>query len=440
MKSYKPLEKSLDNSVEASYNKNGLNTVQKVALGIASLAMMFNLYASKPAQKIINTIIPANNISTVYAAEKEQGLYLWEAQLGAIKYANENLWNMEQEFKGDTKFEKFKKEFNEFINYPNINHKLFMDLDKLKAIKLIGPTGKDESYNVLLHVKDLKPENVLKTELFNIPRGVNPEQYINSILEKIYSFNNKHESLVEKREAETPKETVEDKARKAKQDIISEAQEAKQRTIDDYISENLKNARGKVVVVDLNKFNKEVNVYDAENASEILKALDIPKDAIISYREVDGITGYNIILDYKDLDDGKNQIIKNKDGFTFLFDVPDGKQGYKGVSRIQKSRLDKIIITDDIGAVTSDILADKNNIYYIIRGLKDGKPSFGIFSVPVGMKVKIGEILAKYVEEDIKEGYDGARFIFPEVKKIKEELVIPPGPHPGDTQPGTQGG
>ena len=412
-----------------------------IASGVISGAAAIVAY-SPEIEKGINSFFQNFSIgSQAYASElKQDSYYLWEAQLGAIKYANENLWNMDQEFEGDAKFEEFKKEFNEFINYSNINHKLFMDLDKLKAIKLISPTGKNGSYNVLLHVKDLKPENTLKTELFNIPQGVNLEQYINSILEKVYSFNNKYESLVEKREAELPKETVEDKARETQQKIISEAQEAKQRTIEDYVSENLKSARKKVVIIDLDKFDKKINVYDAENATEMLKALDIPKDAIISYNKFGGIIGYNIILDYENLDDGKNQITVDKDGFTFLFDVPDAKQGYKVISKIQESRLEDLIVTDDVGAVVSDILANKSRIHYIIRNLKEEKPSFGIFSVPIDMKVKVGEILAKYIE-GVKEGYDGAKFIFPEINKVEKETTpdeiepIPPPIPPPITPP-----
>ncbi len=441
MNKHNPLYSLADKA--RNYIQNNSEKIKKAAKYgvILPTTIVFALNTAPKLQERINKIMPTAgiNISQAYASElKQDSCYLWEAQLSAIKYANENLWNMEQEFAGDEKFEEFKKEFNEFINYPHINHRLFMDLDKLKAIKLISPTGKNGIYNVLLHVKDLKPENTLKTELFNIPQEANLEHYLNNLLKDIYSFNNKYQSLVEKREAEAVK-TIEDNVRETKQMVVSDAQEARQKTIEDYVSENLKKLNKKVVVVDLENSHKKINMYNAENADEMLKALDIPNSALISYNEFKGITGYNIILDYKDLDDGKNQITLDKNGFTFLFDVPSATQGYKASSKIQESRLEKLVVTDDAGAVVSDILADKDNTYYIIRDIKDGKPSFGIFSVPAGMEVKIKEILAKYIE-GVKEGYDGAKFIFPEIKKVEKETKpdepgpTPPGPTPSDEE------
>ena len=443
MTSYKPLD-HLVNTV-GGYIQNSSEKIKTgVKYGIIfPAALAVGLSIAPKLQNVIHNIIPSTstNISQVVAAELNQSTYqLFKNQVDAIDYANKNMWNMEQEFNKNPEFQEFKNEFNSFLNYPNPNHKLLMDFDKLESIKLNGKNG---SYETVLFVGDLKPENSLKTgEIFNIPEGVNTEQYMNNLLKDVYLFNKQYQELIEKKDAETPKETVEDKVREAQQTVISEVQEAKQRKIDDYISGNLKSTGGSIVVVDLDDFNKKINVYNVENANEMLKALDIPNNAIVSYNEFSGITGHNIISDYGNLDDGKNQIIVDKDGFTFLFDVPNGTQGYKAVSRIQKSRLENLITTDDAGAVVSDILANKSRVHYIIRNLKDEKPSFGIFSVPIDMKVKVGEILAKYIE-GVKEGYDGARFIFP--ASVSREgggsdipvtpvtpvtPVIPPGPIP----------
>ncbi|MHA1483644.1 MAG: hypothetical protein ACTSQA_09475 [Candidatus Heimdallarchaeaceae archaeon] len=215
MNNYKPLDNIINNT--KNYIQNNSEKIWKgVKYGvILPTALAVSLSVAPNIQNAIHKFIPivSSNISQVVAAELEKPYQIFENQIDAIKYTNENMWNMAQEkvFNEDPKFKEFEEKFNGFLNYPNPNHKLLMDLDKLESIKLV-PDGTDGSYNTVLYVEDLNPKNAIKTgEIFNIPDGIDTEQYMNSLLRDVFYFNKEYQKLINKRNADIPKETVEDK-------------------------------------------------------------------------------------------------------------------------------------------------------------------------------------------------------------------------------------
>ena len=432
MNNYKPLDNIINNT--KNYIQNNSEKIWKgVKYGvILPTALAVSLSVAPNIQNAIHKFIPivSSNISQVVAAELEKPYQIFDDHIYALFDFNRNSWLMEKEpeINNDPKFKPLMKKIDSLLNYPEPNHKLLMDLDNITSIKF---NKTDKGYDAVVYVGPMRPENAITVnaeKIFNIPKGVDIAEYMNPIFYDAFYINEIYHNLDEKRKIEERREDKKNELIETRQNVILKAQEAKQKSIDDYTSRILDSMGNTIEFYDLDGFKKISNVYRIQDADEMLNKLDIPKDALISYNEFSGIDIYNIILDYNNLNDGNLKIINTKEGFDSLFDVPDSPPGRKVVSRIRESRLEDLV-TDDVGLVISDLLSNKKNDYYIIRDLEDGKPSFGIVGVPVDMKVKVGEILAKYVD-GVKQGYDGARFIFPEVKRDVGDSGTPVIPVP----------
>ena len=406
MKSYKPLGKSLDNSIEASYNKKGLNIVKKVVIGIASLAMMFNLYASKPVQKIINTLTPTNNISTVYAAELKQGLYLLKPQIRQFAEANKNIWIMGEEFKNVltkeemNEFSEFEKKLNEFINYTGMTHELLIDMDmgKLHAIK-IKPSTETEKGSIIYYVENFDDKNSVRVGLGELEVNIN--QYLEEILKGAYKYNNLLEQIEAK--AQAPKISLADKVEETKRSTISKIQEEKklqeQKNLEGYVSELLNIVNNRFQIIDLENSKRipvEYNLYGVPKESlddKLLQELNLSPDMKLSVEEMivqnKKVFVYNII-DSDDLNDGNITKYLLLDGRTkTLFDEKNKDDSY--TIKIVKSKLGN----NKIEPVMSDlILTSSLKKDYNLYRISDGETTFGFVLAPE--KLAIEEILKEY--------------------------------------------
>ncbi len=409
------LNEELQGSIE-NFGKNPLPIAAVLTGGV--------LVLSAPAiEKVVNSVFNTNyNESQSIAAELQQKPYqIFDSHVDIIKYTNENMWNMEQEFGNDPRFQNFESTLDKLLGYSKPNHKLLMDLDKIISIKFY-PDNTEGGYTTTSYVGNMVSKSAINTgKIFNIPDGVEIEEYMNPILKDAFYFGGKLQKLLKERENEADKKAKENKLIETRQGVISAAQEEKQETIDNFVSGNI-NSVGTIGVYDLKGFRKQLNVYKITDADGLLEALTIPDNATVRFAEQDGIYLYNIVLDSEDTNDGRIKITPTTDGFIATNDVPDSPKGRRLVSIIPDGLdLGELVTTMNVKAVISKLIVDKKDDYniFMVRNLEDSvgcpedvKPSSSMAFVPKKMDVEVGQI-SENNTDGTEPDYDGAEFKFP---------------------------
>ena len=364
------------------------------------------LSAAPKLQETINKIMPTagTNISEVYAAEKEQGLYLWGPQIEQFAEANKNTWVMGEEFKKVltkeemNEFSEFEKKLNEFIDYTGMTQKLLIDLDKLYAIK-IKPSTKTENGSIIYYIGNLEDKNSVRIGLGRLEVNIN--QYLEDVLKGAYKYN----ALLEQIEAEAqmPKISLADKVEETKRNTISKIQEEKklqeQKDLEDYVSEKLNTINKRFQIIDLENSKKIPIDYNLRGISKenlddkLLEVLNLNPSMKLSFKELivqnKKVFVYNII-DSDDPNDGNITKYLLLDGRTkALFDEKNKDDSY--AIKIVNSKLGN----NRIEPVMSDLiltLSIKKD--YNLYRISDGETTFGF--VFAHKDLAIEEVLKEY--------------------------------------------
>jgi len=406
MNKYNPLYNLANNA--RNYIQNNSEKIWKgTKYGIIfPTVLAVGLSAAPKLQETINKIMPTagTNISDVYAAEKEQGLYLWGPQIEQFAEANKNTWIMGEEFKKVltkeemNEFSEFEKKLNEFIAYTGMTQKLLIDLDKLYAIK-IKPSTKTENGSIIYYIGNLEDKNSVRVGLGRLEVNIN--QYLEEVLKGAYKYNALLEQI--EAEAQTPKISLANKVEETKINTISKIQEEKklqeQKDLEDYVSEKLNTINKRFQIVDLEDSKKIPIDYNLGGISKenlddkLLEVLNLNPSMKLSFKELivqnKKVFVYNII-DSDDPNDGNITKYLLLDGRTkALFDEKNKDDSYaiKTVnSKLGNNRIEPVM-SDLI--LTSSIKKDYN-----LYRISDEESTFGFVLAPE--KLAIEEVLKEY--------------------------------------------
>jgi len=408
MNKYNPLYNLANNA--RNYIQNNSEKIWKgTKYGIifpTILAVGLSAAPKLQEKETINKIMPTagTNISEVYAAEKEQGLYLWGPQIEQFAEANKNTWIMGEEFKKVltkeemNEFSEFEKKLNEFIAYTGMTQKLLIDLDKLYAIK-IKPSTKTENGSIIYYIGNLEDKNSVRIGLGRLEVNIN--QYLEDVLKGAYKYN----ALLEQIEAEAqmPKISLADKVEETKRNTISKIQEEKklqeQKDLEDYVSEKLNTINKRFQIIDLENSKKIPIDYNLRGISKenlddkLLEVLNLNPSMKLSFKELivqnKKVFVYNII-DSDDPNDGNITKYLLLDGRTkALFDEKNKDDSY--AIKIVNSKLGN----NRIEPVMSDLiltLSIKKD--YNLYRISDGETTFGF--VFAHKDLAIEEVLKEY--------------------------------------------
>jgi len=408
MNKYNPLYNLANNA--RNYIQNNSEKIWKgTKYGIifpTILAVGLSAAPKLQEKETINKIMPTagTNISDVYAAEKEQGLYLWGPQIEQFAEANKNTWIMGEEFKKVltkeemNEFSEFEKKLNEFIAYTGMTQKLLIDLDKLYAIK-IKPSTKTENGSIIYYIGNLEDKNSVRVGLGRLEVNIN--QYLEEVLKGAYKYNALLEQI--EAEAQTPKISLANKVEETKINTISKIQEEKklqeQKDLEDYVSEKLNTINKRFQIIDLENSKKIPIDYNLRGISKenlddkLLEVLNLNPSMKLSFKELivqnKKVFVYNII-DSDDPNDGNITKYLLLDGRTkALFDEKNKDDSY--AIKIVNSKLGN----NRIEPVMSDLiltLSIKKD--YNLYRISDGETTFGF--VFAHKDLAIEEVLKEY--------------------------------------------
>ena len=403
---------NIKSPVTDSYKKRKNIAIIPTILGVGA-----TILGGVAAHEVYNAINPAYSSSEAAEVQKtEQAPYfIWGDTLRKIKEGYQNSEDMGREFErifNEKQMNEFKMHVNTVDNFfryiasdMSPEDKKELENKKIAAIKISPPTNEEKGY-LIVDFEKFGDGN--QSRRIPLPRiGVDFNQYMNNLIELTYKYNKFYQTI----KAAIPKESLNEKVIDVKEGILRADQEAKKKSIEDFLFESLERINFKIPVFYMDKTNVTKKEYNYEGVSKenladkISEDLNLPNmfTNMALIEGLEGILCHNAVFeeDYKhpvDENDGKNKVEEKGNKRKMFFDDPNGEESPISKQRIGITREDITgYITDNPAVILMGILNNGNLLYMVSEKKENGKGEY-----IHGMAAIFPKLLAEKIV-DIKE-------------------------------------